>query len=174
MLFRSGPTGRVVEMSGYVQTAPAGGHLVSNGVVLSFSDASRVVGGTAADLKPDVPVAVRGTLQADGSIAVHKIQIDVDPMDVNLPAPEVQVPHAAIGREPAGRAGIEKPDDENPEIGHAGTEASRIDRQDGSQAEMPAVDKPEIERPEIERPSIDLPDVQGPDIQMGPGSQLNQ
>ncbi len=146
-----GPAGRVVEMSGYVQTPPAGGHLVSNGVVLSFSDASRVIGGIAAELKPDVPVAVRGTLQADGSIAVHKIQIDVDPMDVNLPAPEVQVPHAAIGPDPADRAGIEKPDDENP-----------------------AIDKPEIEKPEIERPSIDLPDVQGPDIQMGPGSQLNQ
>ena len=152
-----GPSGRVVEMSGYVQIQPGTGRLVSNGVVLTYSDASIFIGGTAADLRADLPVAVRGELQADGSVAAQSILIDVDPMRVTLPEPAAQAPRAGGDERRAGRDAAEKSDRERPDAGQPGAEKSEIDRPD-----KPEVEKPEVERPDIERPIIDHPEIEKP------------
>jgi len=46
---------------------------VAAGVVVTTTDATRWSGGVAADLIPGVKVEAEGTLQADGSLAAHKV-----------------------------------------------------------------------------------------------------
>ena len=160
-----GPTGRVMEMSGYVQTRPHAGELVSNDIVLRYSDASTFIGGTAADLRENVPVAIRGELQADGSVAVRAILVNVEPMRVTLPEPEVRAPRASGDEGRASNGVAEKPAREKPETAHTDAEKREVVRPDEPGMEKPNVEKPEIERPEIERPAIERPEIEKPNVE---------
>lgn len=156
-----GPAGRIVEMSGYIQARPSTGRLISNDVVLTYSEASTIAGGTSADLRTDVPIAVRGELQADGTVAVRAMEIGVEPMRVMLPELEVRAPRAGDeGR--AGHDATEKPSREKPDTEQRGAEKREIERPDKPEMEKPEIEKPEIERPEIERPMIERPEIEMP------------
>jgi len=146
-----GKAGGQVEMSGYVQRRPAPGQLVSNGVILRYSPDAVMIGGTVANLKPGLPIVVRGGLQVDGSIAVREIILNIDPMDVTMPE---RVPTAS---------GTSSGKLETERDGQRSTESNG--RVPLPEVERPEIEKPEIERPEIEKPEIEYPDTSVP--QMG-------
>jgi hypothetical protein len=153
-----GPVGRTVEISGYVQRRSGAGVLVSNNVVLRYSNASAFIGGSAADLRANVPVAVRGQLRADGSVAISAIRVDAEPMHVTLPGFEARTPRErgerqSPGNGPGGNAQPEQSGTEPP-----GLEKREVDRPDNKpEIETPQMERPEIDRPEIERPEIEKP-----------------
>lgn len=151
---RLGLAGQIVEMSGYIQAQPGTGQMISNYTLLRYSDASAFVGAAAKDLHQDMPVAVRGEMQADGSVSVREILVDVDPMRVVLPDVDVRTPRESMGREHSRYGSGETPGHEKPEIEKFGENGHEMNRPD----------KPEIERPEIERPEIEHPDIERPDI----------
>ncbi len=180
-----GPTGRIVEISGYIQARPSTGQLVSNGILIRYSDASTVIGGTPSDLRTDVPVAVRGELQADGSVAVSTLLIDVEPMRVTLPLPELPTPggssdgntsHSAVEKSDreeteTDHTSAEQPENnqpDEPEIENPETEKSDIEKPEAekSDIEKPQIDSPEIEKPEIEKPEIERPEIEPPIIDL--------
>ena len=132
--------GRLIEMSGYVQALSGAGEARTNEVTLRYNATTLVVNGQARDLQPNMPVAVRGELNADGSIAVHEMVINVDPREVVLPEPEPASRQSGT-REHQDQAGKEKPETEQPEV-------------DRSEVEKPEIEKPDIERPEFERPEL--------------------
>lgn len=145
--------GQTVEMGGYLQTRTSTGNLVSNGIVLKYSSASAFIGGTAADLHKDVPIAVRGELQSDGSVAVREILVNVEPMRAALP----EFDGAAQRPERGGHAASETREHDKPELGKSEAAERELDRPDKPGLEYPHVEKPEIEHPFIERPEVERP-----------------
>ncbi len=164
-----GLTGGVVEMSGYVQALPGAGRLVSNGVELHYSVVSSFIGGTADDLRKDVPVAVRGELQADGSVSVRALLINVEPMRVSLPEFDASAPHGDIGNAPNQKHATDAPERNGSEMDRPEVEGNAI-----APREKPDIEKPDIEKPDIEKPDIQIPDIQIPDIQGNINSNVNQ
>jgi hypothetical protein len=61
-----------VEVEGIV-TSGASGSFVVAGITVTTTDTTRWEGGVAADLIPGVKVEAEGTVQADGSLAAHKV-----------------------------------------------------------------------------------------------------
>lgn len=127
--------GQLVEMSGYVQSLSQAGEIKANGVSLHYSPSTTVVSGRIDDLQTNTPVAVRGEVNADGSISVREMVINADPHEVVLPQRvEVTTP-SGHSEQPA------EPERERPE-------AERM------QVEKPEIEKPEMEIPEIEHPEL--------------------
>lgn len=153
-----GLAGQVVEMSGYIQTQFGPRQVVSNDVALRYSDATTFIGGTAADMRQDVPVVVRGVMQADGGVAVREVLVNVEPMRATLPVLNIRPSHEGMGEKRAGHGAPERPEHEKPEPEKAGAERHDINR-----PERPEIERPEIERPEIERPAIELPEIEKPE-----------
>jgi hypothetical protein len=69
---RLGDAQSEVEVEGIV-TSGTSAAFVAAGVAVTTTDATRWSGGVAADLIPGVKVEAEGTLQADGSLAAHKV-----------------------------------------------------------------------------------------------------
>ena len=139
-----GETDHLIEMSGYARVSAS--TLACNDVTLRFDDASRFVSGTMADIHNDVPLAVRGERQADGSLLVRQIQFGVEPMHAALPdlsGLNVDGHRGAMGV--SGRREIERPIVDRPSF------------------ERPSIERPEIERPDIERPDVERPEIELPD-----------
>jgi hypothetical protein len=153
-----GLAGQMVEMSGYIQAQPGSGQLVSNNVVLRYSDASSFIGGTVADVHMDAPVVVRGEMQADGAMAVREILVNVEPMRATLPKLDLRPSHEGMGERHGEHGASERPEHEKPDLEKSGTARHEIHR-----PERPEVERPEIHRPEIERPSIELPNIEKPE-----------
>ncbi|MBI3778809.1 MAG: hypothetical protein HY274_07855 [Gammaproteobacteria bacterium] len=109
-----GAVGQAVEMGGYIQAQPGAGKLVSNGIELKYSDASAFIGGTVADLHKDIPVAVRGELQADGTVFVRALLINVEPMRVSLPELDRRTPRETPHEQRNNREAGEKLEREKP------------------------------------------------------------
>jgi hypothetical protein len=153
-----GVTGQMVEMSGYIQAQPGSGQLVSNNVVLRYSDTSAFIGGTVADVRKDVPVLVRGEMRADGGMAVREILVNVEPMRATLPQLDMRPSHEGMGERRGEHGASERPEREKPDLEKSGAARHEIHR-----PERPEVERPEIHRPEIERPSIELPKIEKPE-----------
>ncbi len=119
-----GAAGTVVEMSGYVEARPSIDVLLANGVRLRYTAHTRLSGGTVADARLGMAIAVRGVTEPDGSVLVDQMVLGADPMRVDLP--QTWTPQPGVGEDRAPR--------ERPEI------------------ERPDIERPEIERPEIELP----------------------
>ncbi|MHB8534171.1 MAG: DUF5666 domain-containing protein [Sulfuricaulis sp.] len=153
-----GPVGRTVEISGYVQRRPRAGALVSNNVVLRYSNASAFIGGSAADLRANVPVAVRGQLRPDGSVAISTIRVDAEPMRVTLQGFEAHTPRKRGERQPPGNGSGGNAQPEKSGTEPPGLEKREVDRPDNK----PEIEKPQIERPEIDRPEIERPEIEKP------------
>jgi hypothetical protein len=160
-----GLAGQMVEMSGYIQGQPGSGRLVSNHVVLSYSDTTAFIASTAADVRKDVPVIVRGEIQADGGVAVHEIRVNVEPMRATLPEIEIRPSHEGRGERQGVHGAPEKPEREKPDVEKAGAERHEAHRPEKPEVERPEIARPQIERPEIERPSIELPKIEKPEIE---------
>jgi hypothetical protein len=139
--------GHLVEMSGYVQTLSGTGALTANDTILRYNQTTIVRQGKIGDLRPNSPVAVRGELNADGSIAVRAMIINIDPHEVVLPERETALrplgPDERHEGSEKGRPGVEKPEMEKPEF-----------------------EKPEFEKPEMDKPSIDYPGFDRPELPM--------
>lgn len=133
-------TGRLVEMSGYVQALSKTGEVKANDVTLRYSPSTIMVNGKVGDLQSNSPVAVRGELNADGSISVREMVINVDPREVVLPELEA-VTRPLSPSERHDWAEKDRPDAERPE-------------ENRPEVEKPEVEKPETEKPEIERPEM--------------------
>lgn len=153
-----GVAGQMVEMSGYIQAQPESGQLVTNNVVLRYSDTSAFIGGTVTDVRKDVPVVVRGDMQTDGGIAVREILVNVEPMRATLPQLDMRPSHEGMGDRHGEHGASARPDSEKPDVEKAGAARHEIGR-----PERPEIERPEIQRPEIERPSIELPHIEKPE-----------
>jgi len=153
-----GVAGQMVEMSGYIQAQPESGRLVSNNVVLRYSAASAIIGGTVTDVRMDVPVVVRGEMQTDGGIAVREILVNVEPMRATLPQIDMRPSHEGMGDRHGEHGASARPESEKPDVEKAGAARHEIGR-----PERPEIERPEIQRPEIERPSIELPHIEKPE-----------
>lgn len=148
--------GQTVEMGGYLQTRTSTGNLVSNGVVLKYSPASTFIGGTAADLHKNVPIAVRGELQSDGSVAVREILVNVEPMRVALPEFDGAPQRTESGSHEIGETRAH----DKPELNKSDATEREVDRPDKPGFERPEVEKPEIEHSFIERPEVERPSAE--------------
>ena len=132
--------GQRVEMSGYVQTLSKVGEIKANDVSLHYNPSTTVVSGHIGDLQANTPVAVRGEVNADGSITVHEMVLNVDPSEVVLPEREGLTRPFGLGEQHAG------PEKERPE------------------AERPVTDRLEVEKPEVEKPQIEIPEIERPEL----------
>ncbi len=141
-----GKVGGLVEMSGYVQRQPAPGEMVSNDVTLHYSRNATVIGGAMANIKPGVGIGVAGQVQYDGSIAVRKIMVNIDPMSVTIS--RLSLPTPGTVKSEGGSSGN----------GNPGEGDHRVNNR------AQGVQRPEIERPEIEKPEIERPDISVPEI----------
>ncbi len=137
--------GHLVEMSGYVQALSKTGEVKANDVTLRYNPSTIVVNGQIGDLQPDSPVAVRGEVNADGSISVHEMVINVEPREVVLPELEAVTRPLSPG-EHHDWTEKESPNAERPEAHRP-------------EAHRPEVEKPEVEKPEIEKPLIERPEM---------------
>jgi len=82
-----GPAGSAVELAGYVQSRPAPEQVVCSGTLLRYSKDTQFTGGATDNLTPGMPVVVRGTVRADGSIGAERIMLRTEFLHVELPRP---------------------------------------------------------------------------------------
>jgi len=131
-------TGQIVEIAGLIEGVAPDGRMLCNDLQLLASPATEWQGGHGTDITPDLPVAVRGVVQADGSIVAERIVLRADFARVRLPA--------------AGRPAVE-----------GAPSANAVDRPGNARppgaGAKPGIDRPRINRPNIHRP--ELPPVPG-------------
>jgi Domain of unknown function (DUF5666) len=159
-----GASDRLVEMSGYTRRIAATHEIACNGVVLRFDGESRFVSGSLADIRDDVPLAVRGKRQVDGSVLVREIQQGVEPMRVSLPEGITALEHGHGNAAGGGAAPESTPENRRgPETGAAEAETARPETHDQHEIIRPNIERPMPERPSVSRPSIERPDIDLPE-----------
>jgi hypothetical protein len=144
-------TGRTVEMSGYVQSNLTPGTLVSNGTTVHFDRTTHFENGNDSELQRDAPMALRGEIRADGSVAVREMIVNRDPHDVVLPARP-----RAPARNRARQGSSNSSDQQTPAQNRnpaSSTDTDSVQKDTGDQVTQPVVDRPRTDQPESDRPA---------------------
>lgn len=127
-----GGPGTRIEMSGHIQSIPAPGTAICNGIVLRYGSGTSTTGGAMAKIAVGMPVTLRGVVDSMGGIAVQDVVLRSEFLRVNLP-----------------RQG---------DASQAGSPA-RARNGDPPGAGRPQLERPQIERPNIHRPDIERPNL---------------
>lgn len=183
-----GKPGDRVELIGYVDGKGKLGHFSSNRVNLRYDEQTIVAGGDTGDIAPKRLVAVHGTVEKDGRVAVERVAINISPMDYKLERqPKTRPDHKELrkpsidqrrkegnaqtgtmpeksrsGKSPADKVELEKHKKGKPEVDNP---LGDKPEHDGQELERPETAKPEREKPEAEKPEVETPNVEKPDIE---------
>lgn len=123
-----GRPGTRIEMSGHIQSIPAPGTAIFNGIALRFGSGTSITDGAMANIVVGMPVTIRGTVDPTGGIVVQDMVLRSEFLRVSLPR------QGASGR--------------------TGAPVTRSRNSELPGADRPQIERPSIQRPDIERPNL--------------------